>query len=370
MKIAILVKRFTLSGGKERYVVELVKSLCRLGHQVDVFACEAEQRLLDGIGFFCVPNRMTFSSVLNTISFVKETTKMLEGHDYDIVHSHERNYTQQILTLHSFSYYEGLKKYSLLRKIDQKYLSLRSQLYLWLERRQMKTPWLVSVSTAISKDVKENYHRSGNIVEIPPGVDLSVFDEKSVHARRHQARREKNIHENELVVLFVGSAFQRKGLDRLIPAITEGMRLIIVGKGDHISKFSKMIQAHPCRRQITLEGITDNVIKYYALADVVVLPSRSEAFGMSILEGMSCGLPVIVSHNSGVADLIRHGENGFLMTKPSDLSGLLDLMRSSETRRKIGRCARKTAEKHSWSSVGTAHEGLYKKILSKRDSNA
>ena len=365
MKIAVLVKRFTLSGGKERYVVELVKSLYRLGHQVDVFACEAEQQLLNGIGFFRVPNRMTFSSVLNTISFVRETAKMLERHDYDIVHSHERNYTQAVLTLHSFSYYEGLKKYSLLRKLDQQYLNLRSQLYLWLEQKQMKTPWLISVSTAISRDVKENYHRTGNIVEIPPGVDLTVFDGASVHAMRQQARKEKNIKKNELAVLFVGSAFQRKGLDRLIPAITEGMRLIIVGKGDHIPKFSKMIKAHPCGQRISMEGITDNVIKYYALADVVVLPSRSEAFGMSILEGMACGLPVIVSRNSGVADLIRHGENGFLVGKPSELPEFLELLRSGEKRRKIGCCARKTAKQYGWSRVGAAHEALYKKILSK-----
>ena len=160
MKIAILVKRFTLSGGKERYVVELARSLCRLGHSVDVFACKADDRLLEGMGFFRVENRFTFSSVLNTISFVRETAKMLMHHSYDIVHSHERNYTQRILTLHSFSYYDGLERYSRLRKIDQKYLSLRSWLYLWLEKRQMKTPWLVSVSTAISRDVNTQIGRA------------------------------------------------------------------------------------------------------------------------------------------------------------------------------------------------------------------
>ena len=95
-----------------------------------------------------------------------------------------------------------------------------------------------------------------------------------------------------------------------------------------------MIKAHHCGQRVSMEGITDNVINYYALADVVVLPSRSEAFGMSILEGMACGLPVIVSHNSGIADLIRHGENGFLIKKASELPELLELMRSGEKRRK------------------------------------
>ncbi|MCG8684975.1 MAG: glycosyltransferase family 4 protein [Desulfobacterales bacterium] len=366
MKIAILVKRFTLSGGKERYVVELAKALYRLGHHVDVFAYEAEDNLLDGMGFFRVPNRMTFSSVLNTLSFVRETANMLKDHTYDIVHSHERNYKQEILTLHSFSYCDGLEKYGFIRKIDQKFLSMRSWLYLWLERRQMKSPWLVSVSTAISKDVDNHYGRTGNVVEIPPGVDLTLFDRHLLDTLREEARREKDLGKNDLAILFVGSAFQRKGLDRLIPAITHDMRLFIVGKGDHIPRFKKMAREHHHGQQISFEGITDNVIKYYALADVVVLPSRSEAFGMSVLEGMACGLPVIVSDNSGIADLIQHGDNGFLMKMPSDLPGLLDLMRSEKMRQQVGRCARKTAEQYSWSKVGMSHEAFYKRVLSKK----
>jgi UDP-glucose:(heptosyl)LPS alpha-1,3-glucosyltransferase len=369
LKIAILVKRFTLSGGKERYVVELARSLCSLGHSVDVFACKADDTLLDGIGFFRVKNRFTFSSVLNTISFVRETAKMLKLHNYDIVHSHERNYTQKVLTLHSFSYFDGLEGYSRLRKIDQKYLSLHSLLYLWLEKRQMKTPWLISVSTAISRDVKAHYHRSANVVEIPPGVDLGEFSRDGLELLRKKERNERNLGENDLAVLFVGSAFQRKGLDRLIPAIAKDMQLFVVGKGDRVVKFKQMVKKYRLEKNVSFEGITDEVKKYYALADVVVLPSRSEAFGMSVLEGMACGLPVIVSRNSGIADLIHHGENGFLLEKDSDLPDLLNLMRSAKERQKVGSRARKTAEQYGWARVGRSHEILYEKILSEELDN-
>ena len=364
MKIALLVKRFTLSGGKERYVVELARSLRDLGHSVDVFACKADHHLLEGMGFYQVPIHLKFSSVLNTFSFVRETEKMLQKYSYDIVHSHERNYTQKILTLHSFSYLDGMEKYSFLSRIDQKYLSLRSGLYLWLERRQMNTPWLVSVSEEVSKDVKKHYNRSGNIVTIPPGVDLTLFNPEIIGRLRDQVRSEKKLAEDELVVLFVGSAFQRKGLDRLIPAIDKGMSLFVVGKGDRLAKYKRLIKRYGLERKVSFEGIINDVRKYYALADVVVLPSRSEAFGMSILEGMACGLPVIVSSNSGIADLINHNENGFVMYEDSDISVLLNLLRSQKERLRIGKCARKSAEAYSWTRVGIAHEKFYRQVLS------
>ena len=91
MKIAFLVKRFTLSGGKERYVVELVRYLNRRGHDIHVYACKCEPSLLREITFHQVPSRFTFSSVLNTLSFIRETRKLVPNHEYDIVHSHERN---------------------------------------------------------------------------------------------------------------------------------------------------------------------------------------------------------------------------------------------------------------------------------------
>ena len=196
-----------------------------------------------------------------------------------------------------------------------------------------------------------------------------MFSRDGLELMREKERKERNLGEHDLAVLFVGSAFQRKGLDRLIPAIAKDMRLFVVGKGDRIVKFKQMVKNYGLEKNISFEGITDEIKKYYALADVVVLPSRSEAFGMSVLEGMACGLPVIVSHNSGIADLIQHGDNGFLMQKNSELPGLLDLMRSAKERQKIGNRARKTAEQYGWARVGRSHEILYEKILSEELAN-
>lgn len=366
LKIAFLVKRFCKSGGKELYAVEVARELVKQGHQVDIFSYVADSKMINGITFHQVPKRLAFSSVLNTLSFIRETTKMLQNNSYDIIHSHERNYKQDVLTLHSFSYLSGLEKYSGLRRIEQKYFSLRSLCYLWLEKKQMTTPWLISVSDEITKDVRRQYNRTENIVVMPPGVDTELFHPDVIAKERTEARIKVKAVDDELVIVFVGSAFKRKGLDRLFPVLSKGMRLLVVGSGDNVRRYKRKVKEYRLENQVQFVGLTDDVRKYLAAADVMVLPSRSEAFGISILEGMACGLPVIVSVNSGVAALIKHEENGFLMKHSAELSGLLKRLYSRNIRTKMGEHARKTAENFSWEKTTEAHEKFYRYILSQK----
>lgn len=366
LKIALLVKEFSRTGGMERYVVELARRLRDRGHEIHLYSRKINPELLEGLYFYEVPSRYTYSSVLRALAFAHDTAKMLDRRFYDIVHSHERGYCQDILTLHCFSYRQGMSQYSWLRRLDQQYLSLRSHLYLWLERRQMKSPWLVAVSGAIAADVREQYGRSANVVVIPPGVDTEVFRQEAIIAMRQEARERQGIAADELVVLFVGSEFRRKGLDRLIPAISPGMRLLVVGQGDAWRYHTNLVAHYGVEARVCFMGLVSDVLQYYAAADVVVLPSRSEAFGMSILEGMACGLPVIASATSGVASLIRHGENGYLMYDPAELPLLLRQLFVSEERERLGRAARATAEEHSWDEVTTMHEELYRQCIALR----
>lgn len=367
-KIAVLVKSFSLAGGMERYVVETCRRLAARGHRLDIYAREADPEFLGNMRFCRVPAGVSFSSALRAVSFARETAKMLQGQEYDVIHSHEKGCCQDIETIHCFSYKDGLKKYSLLRRIDQKYLSLRSLLYLWLERRQMKNPWLIAVSEAIGDDIHKQYGRSRNVAVIPPGVDLEIFQPEKIAARREAARKAEGFLADDLVILFVGSEFRRKGLDQLIAAIGPGMRLLVVGRGDDLSYHRHLVAQYGLAEQVRFAGLAREVFPYYAAADVVVLPSRSEAFGMSILEGMACGLPVIVSVNSGVASLVRHGENGYLLHDAAALPTLIQRLFSREERERLGRGARVTAEDYSWDRVADAHEELYRRVVSWKEN--
>jgi UDP-glucose:(heptosyl)LPS alpha-1,3-glucosyltransferase len=368
LNIAICIKRFGRWGGKETYAVEVARELVKKGHRVSVFASTADPDLLPGMTFHKVTGRLPFSNILNTLNFIYETRHLVADGAFDIVHSHERHYRPDVQTLHSFSYLSGMDQYAGLRKFEQKYLSPRSLAYLWLEKRQMHTPWLIAVSSKVAEDVGNRYHRRDKICIIRPGVDDRAFHPSLVEEGRGKARARLGIEEKELAILFVGSAFKRKGLDRLIGAISKNMRLLVVGTGDHLSLYQKMVDRRGLSGQVNFFGFSENVKPYYAAADVVALPSRSEAFGMSILEAMACGLPTIVSDNAGVADIIQDQGNGCLMRDPDALPDLLKALSDANVRARMGQMARDTAQSHSWERIATAHEDCYRTIISEKRS--
>jgi glycosyltransferase involved in cell wall biosynthesis len=117
---------------------------------------------------------------------------------------------------------------------------------------------------------------------------------------------------------------------------------------------------------VYFKGHSDDIRHYYAASDVVVLPSRSEAFGMSVLEGMACGLPVVTSPNAGVASLIDDGRDGFVFRSVEELSKLLERLSDPALRTRIGLEARKKAERYSWDRTAEQYEELYFRIAEQR----
>jgi len=362
LKIAVLIKRFVATGGAERYAVEVTRRLLDRGHRIDLYARQVDDKLADGITVVKVPDRLRFSSVLNSWSFAKEAAKLLDARKYDVIFSHERGYRQDLSTIHTFSYQLGLENYSFLEKLNSIYLSPRSWLHLRLERQQMESAWLAPVSSVIKEGIKRYYGRTGKIIVATPGVDIEWLNPAWVTDHRDQARSAEKIESDELAVLFVGSEFKRKGLDALIRAIRPGMKLMVVGKGENHGHYHRLTEKCGVSEQVLFKGLTADVRHYYAAADVVVLPSLKEAFGMSILEGMACGLPVISSAATGAASLIDHGENGYIFNQAMEMAALLENLKSLDLRRALGEQARKTAESHTWEKTASVYEKICHEI--------
>ncbi|MEW6219759.1 MAG: glycosyltransferase family 4 protein [Thermodesulfobacteriota bacterium] len=362
LRLAVITKYLRATGGAERYGLEVARRMVERGHAVDLYVREYEPALAAGMGLSLIPDRWRFSSVGSSLAFAQDAAHRLAGRAYDVVHSHERGWAQDLLTLHTFSYRGGVAQYPGWRRLDQVWLSPRSWLYLWLERRQMAGRWLVAVSECIREDCRRHYRRQERVQVIPPGVDTGHFHPQTLAGLRHESRQRLGLAPEALAVLFVGSEFRRKGLDLLLAALGTGMHLLVVGRGERLSWFRRQVAAHGLGGRVQFLGLAADVRPYLAAADLVALPSRREAFGMSILEAMSCGLSVVVSREAGVASLIVSGENGLTVAGPAQLRQALAALRDPQLRARLGSQARRTAEGHGWGAVALAHEELYFRI--------
>ena len=222
---------------------------------------------------------------------------------------------------------------------------------------------MVAVSKSVKDDIRKYYNRDKGVSVITPGVDTTRFNPSWVAQNRDRVRRDEEIPEDEMVILFIGSEFRCKGLDDLVPAIGEGMRLLIVGKGERERHYRRLVNRCGAMDRVHFKGHSDDVRRYLAVADMVVLPSLSEAFGMSILEGMACGHPVITSSNTGISSLIEDGSNGFTFQHPSELPRILKRLSDPAERRRLGEQARKTAVKHTWMKAAEKYENLYYQVV-------
>ncbi|MFT4712231.1 MAG: UDP-glucose:(heptosyl)LPS alpha-1,3-glucosyltransferase [Candidatus Azotimanducaceae bacterium] len=369
MRIAVLVKRFVITGGAEKYAVEIASRLLKRGHEVHLYAREVDPLLLQGIHHHQVPNRLMFSSALNSYSFAKDVATMLKHESYDIIHSHEKSFLQDVATIHTFPYLQGMVHMSRLKKFDRLYLSPRAWLHLYLEKKQYQTPHLVAGSRSLQADItKYSGYKPQQV--ITPGVDTTEFSAAWSQDHRHSLRHAQGIDDDQLLILFAGSDFKRKGLDELIPAIGRDMQLCVVGRGERHEHYQQLVASAGLTEQVHFKGLSEQMREQYAAADIVVLPARVEAFGMVILEAMASGCTVIVSKGAGVSALIASGENGLTMGLPQELPHLLESLRDPLVRHKLGQNASKTAAEHTWDKATDAYEKLFLQVAAANKAKA
>ena len=108
------------------------------------------------------------------------------------------------------------------------------------------------------------------------------------------------------------------------------VKLLVVGS-DEPALYRPDIDRLALQSVVRFERPSSNVLSFYAAADLYVGPSLEDSFGLPVLEAMACGLPVIASSNSGVSELIQHGETGFVLRNVQDETELASLIRRLQT---------------------------------------
>jgi glycosyltransferase involved in cell wall biosynthesis len=181
------------------------------------------------------------------------------------------------------------------------------------------------------------------IFEAPNAIDFRVFAERVAAERADRDGLRARLGLEGCVVLYAGRFEREKGIDVLMDAM-DGVdaRLVAAGSGPLESEL---------RRQARVVGQLrrDELVPWYAAADVLVLPSRSEPWGMTLNEGAAAGLPLVATNAVGAAhDLIEPGANGFRVPA-GNVAALREALRTlasdEELRRRAGERSREIAER-------------------------
>ena len=213
---------------------------------------------------------------------------------------------------------------------------------------------LIAVSRRTA-DLLARYFRREDVRVIPNGVDVREFCVARRLQRREEARARREFGANELVLLLIGNDWRVKGLATILAAMAAipevPLRLLVAGN-DAPPAFHAIANRLGVLDRCRLEAPRDDVIDFYAAADVYVSPSREDSFGLPVAEAMACGLAVISSSFAGVSELIHNGVDGFVLRNPEDASALATLLerlhRDADLRQLIGEAAARTAQEWTW----------------------
>ena len=368
MRIALAHKRLDLRGGTERVFYRTALGLRDRGHDVHLFCQTFRTPAPAGVLAHRVPG-LSWPRTVRLFTFNILAPLTIRHFDCDVVMSFDRLIKQDLFRSGGGPHKTFIEKMT--RRTPWKSLWYRlspyHRLVLAIEKRQVS--WgsrrIVAVCEQTKRELIEAYGVSEKkIVVILNGVDHERFNPNRRHDSGERTRREFGIQPKDRVVLFVGSGFRRKGLDRLLrlwqePAAPEAY-LLVVGNDSHLGAYRSAWRGS---RHVIFVGRKTNIQDYYAAADVLVLPSIQEAFGNVVLEAFASGLPVITVAGVGAFDKVEGDLRFGILENPEDttelktkLSFFLDPARWSS----LSREARKAAKQYSWSSyLNQLEETLY-----------
>ncbi|MBI4467775.1 MAG: N-acetyl-alpha-D-glucosaminyl L-malate synthase BshA [Acidobacteria bacterium] len=146
-------------------------------------------------------------------------------------------------------------------------------------------------------------------------------------------------------------------------------RLIMIGDGPDRAQAEWLARKHHLADRVHFAGKQPHITDFFSIADLLLLPSEMEAFGLAALEAMACEVPVVVSRTGGLLDVVEDGQTGFLVDI-GDVDGMaeaaVDILADDTRRQRLGKRAREVAlDRYAHDKIIPAYEGFYREILEK-----
>jgi D-inositol-3-phosphate glycosyltransferase len=397
------------TGGMNVYVRELAKNLGSFGIHVDVFTRSQDEHVPHVLHDLGYGNRVVHvpagpevplpkKELANYLpDFAAGIQRFAEEKNlkYDLIHSHywmsgiaaltlKANWSVPVVQMfHTL----GLMKNRVARSPDEVEGSYRVD----GERKVIQFADRLVVATPAEQSQLEFLYRTDTrkMVTIPPGVDTSHF----YPIPADEAKAVIGVPPKDRLLLFVGRIEPLKGIETLIRAmayVNENKLLVdcpecphylaVIGGDPNLTNQDMSGEMARLQKLCQELGIGDTVIflgkrsqdslpYYYSAADVVIVPSHYESFGMVALEAMACGTPVVASQVGGLAFLVQDGVTGYVVPDddPAALGDrLAQLILNPDLRQKLGEQATYYAQDYSWENITSRMKTLYTGLLEQR----
>lgn len=374
-------------GGISPHVYYLSRSLAENGIKIYVITCDfpgaPEHEIVDGIEVFRIdsyknpsPDFATWVYLMN-VNMQKEAAALVNSLDgkIDLLHAHDWLVANAGIGLkHTF-------RRPLLATMHSTEIGRRNGIHFDYERMIHETEaWLTYEAWRVicCSDYMVSHVRwafglpADKLVMVPNGVDAEIYAKTQNDDLRHF--RYKFALPEEKIVLFVGRLVYEKGIQVLVSAVPKilervNAKFIIVGNGYMKEQLSNVVKSMGFARKVMFTGFVDDetLRKLQKCADVSVVPSLFEPFGIVALEAMAAKSPVVVSNTGGLSEIIEHDVTGVKVypENPDSLAWGITKVLGDEAYSDWMRtnAYRKVHEKYDWDRIAQQTKNVYGSVL-------
>lgn len=360
MKIGIILSKCHWHGSS-KYVLEASQYFTKKGHEVHIFANKFDTVDNEKIIFHKVPTLPSNYYIREGIVSLLETI-LLKFYSFDVTLAQPTRYLSPDVAEVQFVF----RRWTDYRKSIGAKRDLIFKILPFFEGFNIrKAKSIIAISNSVKKDIIKYYNVPEEKIHVVySGVNLEEFNPKN-RKYREEIRKKHGISPDDILLIFVGNPYERKGLEFVIRALSKikqkNVKLLVSGR-DEPGEFQSLArELGLADRVIFRVGLYTDINKYLSAADIFILPSLYETFGLVVIEAMASGLPVVVSDSNfvGASELIEDGKDGILLKDPKDFESIAEKLKylidnKEVMRNQIGKAARKKSEQYTWERTAKA----------------
>ena len=352
-------------GGSGVFATELGKQLALRGHTVSFISYSAPLRLVD------LPPRVTFHEVEAgeypllkqypyTLALAAKMVEVATAKRLQVLHVHYAiPFSPAAILARQMAPELNLRVVTTLHGTDTSLVGAAPYFHPVTRFSIEQSDAVTTVSKYLRDETAETFGVSRPIEVIPNCVDLDHYH----HAERGGTAKK--------LVLHISNFREVKRASDVIRVFARALeridaRLMLVGDGPDLSRALALARSLGVAEQVTTVGVVDDVAPFLHAADLLLLPSASESFGLVALEAMASGVPVVASHTGGLPEVVSDGEAGYLLP-PGDVEAMAarvgQLLTDEGLHARFAAAGRRQAARFGCDEVVPRFEALYERVL-------